>query len=420
MSQGPSSSPETSMAPYLPDNTLGIQGGLYIPLRSGAYVGIGAAQRRLDNVLEDGSGVWQSVTGARINMPLLRDRGFALQASREEQYNFVAQTRMADYQAAVAFAAHNSALAFAYELYTAALLRQYEKALHRVESLLSETERRVELETTAKYQLYPAEMNVHFKIDDLRQYAAVYTNAHNSLELAAGGVKLPYSDAKLLKEWAKLCLSTDIDTVIANEGGLPAEIKSKMRELEYNLAREKELSQNCRSSLTLSVGVGYQGENENFGFGSDNLLRDDNMGADISLVWSRPISFEGADTALRAQRARTRIARENLRLVTIEFETKLKLARELFAAAKDRMILVDKAVAAAEKVLNSETERLKLGEGRSRNVLDAQTDLTAAEGRANLASYDVICTFLDIIYTSGVFSGKNNDLTSSMVVTAAE
>jgi outer membrane protein TolC len=72
------------------------------------------------------------------------------------------------------------------------------------------------------------------------------------------------------------------------------------------------------------------------------------------------------------------------------------------AAARDRLDIVDRAVGEARRALDAESERMRLGEGRSRNVLDAQKDLTTAERRANQAALDTVLAILDLLHAAGV------------------
>lgn len=400
--KGPSSAPETGLSPYLSENASGVQGGLLLPVRGGAYIGAGLAQRRLDSALPDGGAAWQSVAGARMSVPLLRDRGFATQKAREQVAAADSAAMSCAVDSVVSDVCHASARAFAYELYAAALFDQHLKALYRVTSLQTETAERVKLRTMAAYQVFPAEMEVQFKFDDVRQAAAVYTNAHNSLELSVGGVSLPYLKASLLGEWATACATADVSRITAERGSIRPEVLQAHLAVQASEARERELAQSVRSDLSFSAGVGYRGENPDFGFGNDNLLSDEKAGVDAAIVWSRPLSFDAEDAKFRAARARTASLRNESRRIEIAVAAECREAEALFKSAVDRLETVSRAVDLAEKVLQSEADRLGLGEGSSRNVLDAQTDLTSAEGRANLAAYDVVCSFLDLMLALGV------------------
>lgn len=401
-SRGPSDAPATGLSPAFTDDALGAYAGLSAPVAGFAYLGAGAAQRRLDSALPDGSAVWQSIGGVRLSVPLLRDAGFASQRAREDAADETALQHDAYAAAAMASMGHDVAAAYAYELYAAALVAQYSKALERVEALLGETAERVRLETMAKYQVYPAEMEVQFKRDDVRQYETARTNAHHALELAAGGAAIPAPPDGLLGRWAAACATADVARIVATLGGERPEIAAARRAVMVSEARERELAESARSSLSLSAGVGYQGEGDGFGVGSEAMLRDDRVGADVALVWSRPLSFDNEEAAVRAQRRRTAALRETLRRLQSEAAAQRLQSEARLRSAVARMATVSDAVEAASMALSAESERLGLGEGRSRNVLDAQTDLTSAEGRANLAAYDLVCSFLDLMLASGV------------------
>ena len=404
LSRGPNAAPESSLASSVNDDAMALQGGVLLPLRSGAYVGLGLAQRRLENALDDDSSCGQSLAGVRLSVPLLRDRGFAVQAAREESADADAERMVRLCATELQTLGHGALIAFATELYASASLQSTYEALNRVQVLLKETTERVELKTTAEYQVFPAEMEVAFRRDDVRRAEAVLTNAHHRLELAVGGVRLPLAGhtGANLRAWAEQCLSLDAAAIAKQAGGERPEITAARQALASARAAERGTSQATRSSLSLTAGVGYQAENENGGFGNDNLLRDDRVGADIALVWSRPLSFDAEDAACRAARARTVSAGAALRNLQIAELAQQREAMTLLVAARERLALVDGAVESARRALAAETQRLRLGEGRSRNVLDAQNDLTSAVDRANLAAYDLVCAFTDVMLAYGV------------------
>ena len=77
-------------------------------------------------------------------------------------------------------------------------------------------------------------------------------------------------------------------------------------------------------------------------------------------------------------------------------------AQTLFVAACRRLASVDRAVEEAQGSLDAESERFRLGEGRSRLVLDAQKDLSAANRSANAAAAQVIRAFINKSYAAGI------------------
>jgi len=76
-------------------------------------------------------------------------------------------------------------------------------------------------------------------------------------------------------------------------------------------------------------------------------------------------------------------------------------AEAAYRAALRRMDQVESAVDNAVKTLEAERERFRLGEGRSRNVLDAQEDLTKAELRRNAAAADLLRAAAALDYAAG-------------------
>ena len=401
-SRGPSAAPESSLVPRLGGEAASLQAGMLLPLRAGATLGAGASQRYLFDAdgFED---LGQSVAGLRMEIPLLRDRGFRLQRLRQAALDAAAGAATARAGAVAAAMAREALVRYAVWLYADADVREYEQSVKRVERLLAETAGRVALETLAEYQVFTAQMEVSFRQEELRQAQAARDNAGHSLAALLGGLlpEAPADGPAALRAWASLNATGDVARLMAL-----AEPRAELREAaetvrsaeQLGLAREEE----TRASLALVAGVGYQGEDENGGLGRDNLLADERAGVEVALVWSRPFAFDAERAAVRAQAAETRAARAEQRRIGLEIAAAQAQALASLAAARDRLGLVDRAVDQARRALDAETERMRLGEGRSRNVLDAQKDLTTAERRANLAALDTILACLDLLHAAGV------------------
>lgn len=399
LSSGPVESETAGLASPVSASEAALDGSARIPVRSGAYIGLGASHRKLDS-----SGMapsyWQTSAGMRLEAPLLRNRGFAAQRALERQGDARMAMGLGNWGNTLALAQRDALAAFAYELYSGAVLEQYEKALRRVEILLEESRERVGLKTMAEYQLYPTEMEVRFKLDDVRKCAAAYTNAHKALELAAGGVRTPYAESPLLLRWAKMCVGADLDSVASSLARRHPAIEAAEAEVAQLEAKRDELGDSAKSSLGFSAFAGVKSDSR--ARDADGALRTDDASYEAALVWSRPFSFEGEEASLRASAHRLAASRRRLVRLRSEIETEKELCKALFLAASERFGASYEAVEYASKALMAETERLSLGEGGSRNVLDAQSDLTDAEGRSNQAAYDVIVSFLDYLVAAGV------------------
>ncbi len=100
--------------------------------------------------------------------------------------------------------------------------------------------------------------------------------------------------------------------------------------------------------------------------------------------------FRSEKARVKAHQARIEELREQLKEIELHIRAESKEARIQFEKARERFELVSSAVEAAGKTLNAEKERFRLGEGRSRNVLDAQRDMTQAIQRQMRIAADLL------------------------------
>ena len=401
--QGPAAAPESTLVPRFGGDAAGIQAGLLVPLRAGAYLGVGAAQRYLFEAdgFED---LGQSVAGIRLEVPLLQNRGFRTQRFNQEARDASAAAAVAEARSVARLVARDALVHYAAWLYAAADVRESLAALARVERLLEETSGRVELETIAEYQVFAAQMEVRFRQEELRQSRTLLAQAGQALGTRLGGVEVAgriAGDPALLRDWASRCATNGIEQVSVLAGERPERLRARHAVAAADRLREA-VREGLRSNLALQAGVGFQAEDAGGGFGSDPMLDDDRAGVEVALVWSRPLAFDAEEARLRAQQARLDAARAGLREIELLITEEQARAREAVEAARDRLGIVDHAVEDARRALVAEEQRLSLGEGRSRNVLDAQKDLTTAERRANAAAYDLILAYTDLLAAFGV------------------
>ena len=141
--------------------------------------------------------------------------------------------------------------------------------------------------------------------------------------------------------------------------------------MQLNQARDR-----IRSDLSLRADTVWQGEDPTNPFGHDRYVSDRHVGAVVTLTWRRPLGFRTEKARVDIHLARLAELREQLRETRLGIEADLEVAERDFGLAREQLALVTQAVKQAEKTLSAEDERFRLGEGRSRNVLDAQKDLT--------------------------------------------
>jgi outer membrane protein TolC len=100
-------------------------------------------------------------------------------------------------------------------------------------------------------------------------------------------------------------------------------------------------------------------------------------------------------------------------LAEINRELQIRLTADLAAAHRDftgsgeRLNEITIAVEQARRTLEAEAERFRLGEGRSRNVLDAQNDLTKAYRARNTIVAALMKAHSDFMFASGYGTDNN-------------
>ena len=79
----------------------------------------------------------------------------------------------------------------------------------------------------------------------------------------------------------------------------------------------------------------------------------------------------------------------------------MQSAMEAYMVLIGRLKLLDQAMQAAKQTVAAEDERFRLGEGTSRNALDAQKDLTSALNRQARAAADILRALADYRHAAG-------------------
>lgn len=400
-SEGPVTTPGAWTPGDYPGHAVSAQAGVVLPLRPGVKIGAGVAQRRLlePDGFED---LGQTTAGVRMELPLQRDRGFRSQNWRQSAADETAAALAEQVQATRQRVTRDVLQAYAGLLHAAADLREASNAVQRVQALGDETAARVALKATAEYQLFSARLEIAFRQEELRQAHAVLANARHRLEQVVGqpaAAQALVADPAALRVWAADCAG------LAERAPQPLE-RPELRRAERLCAaadwQSRVAREQTRSDVALGAGVGYQAEDEAGGFGREPLLDRQRGGFEAAIVWRRPWSFDAEKARVRASEADADALRAALRALRLQIAAEQAQAAVRYAAACDRLGWVDAAVAEGRRALAAEEERLRLGEGRSRNVLDAQKDLTDAERRANAAALDTVAAFLELLHARGV------------------
>ncbi len=384
------------------NNAFAVKGGLEVPVRPGAYLGIGAAERYLEEPGDDRDHLLQTLLGVQLRVPLLRDRGFR-QWSVEEamalaEYN-EAVSRLLSVSQKLRFDLTRGYIAV-YE--ALASYRVAQEATGRFQALLDEAKELVELEVVPQYQLHAAQMELELRREEELQAKQVHAvNQVRLWRLVAAEEPTPLrEDPAFLVAWAgQVALSPDyaLQSVLGARGVY----REQLSQLVLAEARVDRAQDNLRPDLSVNVAGTWQGEDDDSLLGGNRTLSGRHVGGEVSLVWRRPLRLRAERSELRRTQAQVAELRERLRDTELQVLADLQTAVLEFNTAQKRLQLVSRAVTAAERTLSAERERFRLGEGRSRYVLDAQKDLTQVRQREMRVAAALLRAHAGFEYASG-------------------
>lgn len=378
-----------------------------VPLRPGIYAGAGVSEQYLVNPADGIAPGYRTLVGAQLRIPLIQDRGFS--AWRQKQVR-MQDLRVASLARQVeTFQAVRHAVELAYINYLVELANAATAQLagDRARELLKEAEELVRLKVVPEYQLAPARLELALRREECRA-------ASQAIEVAR--VRL----LQVIGSTPPAPLTTNAEALVARTAGiqLPVtaltaqtfEARGAMREIgalsKAAAAETRLLEDRLRADLSLTVRGVWAAEDA----ASDTtpgLLSGDRSSAAAVLVWTRPWSQTGDRARLRESRAREAQLADMRRELLNRLNADFAAACHDFDGARERLKDITMAVEQARLTLEAESERFRLGEGRSRNVLDAQNDLTKAYRSRNAVIAALLKGRSDYMYASGYGMGSN-------------
>jgi outer membrane protein TolC len=379
---------------------LAAEGGFSAAVRGGAR--LDATLTRWQALDRSDGDDFHDAAGVGLDVPLVRDRGFRSQDWRVDAAARAVDAARARAEAEWQDTCREVTRAYADWLLALAERTESERALGRVTNLLAEAEERERLAVIPAYQLHTTRMEVSLRREDLRQSLASLQQARLRLAETVGAdlpADLAATDGEL-QAWAAACAAGRTGTLAraaaARTDDLP-ELRAAAAEVAAAEARIRLAREDLRPDVSLVAGVGCALDD-----GPDAGSDDATVGWEVSAVWRRAWERVGERAALDAATADRDAAAADRRTAVVAAVASLGRAREALQSASERLDLVDAAVAEARLSLEAEGERFRLGDGRSRNVLDAQKDLTAAVRRANAAAADTARAFADLVRAAGL------------------
>ena len=385
----------------LTNNATELQGGVAMPLQPGAYVSLGAAERWYDNP-EDQDAYYQTLVGLRIRIPLGRDRGFL-------QWDLDRERTLAEWHATVAELTQvlqtlrrDTEKAYLGLQEAHALASVATEAAERFQKLFDEATELVRLKVVPEYQIAPALMELELRRADQVLNQRRTEAARITLHRVVGEdveVKTVLKPIELVA-WANdegLPKPQDFEAILETRGNY----RLILARLQAARADARQAEDDQRPDVSLHLGATWQGEHEPLPLGNDHITSDKHVGGEVTLVYTRPLGYR-AENARRAQKkARVGELNENLRDTAVSVRAELRTGELFFRHAARRLAILSKARDAALTTLKAENERFRLGEGRSRNVLDAQKDLTTINQRLTQTAAELLRARMDYAYATG-------------------
>lgn len=402
VTEDPGDVPFSSASFDIPANAASAQAGVEAPLVSGVYGGAGASYRALRTAGDD-DGDDSASAGARLRIPLLRDRGFAVNRLDVGTLTLEESVAAYSFQSALQDALTSVVGAYANVLFRVADAAEVSNALARAEQLVEDATARAELEDVAEYQVFPARYEAATRQEELAEARTQILVARKNLLHAIGAeptddpfdTLAPEAASDALSDWTAALNAADISPLLAAEPEkacpevLAAEAAWQAERSRVSAAKEAE-----KSSLDLLVGAGWQSEE------NSTTLHDAGYG--VSLVFSRPLSRDGSRAKIEAASARAAAASHAYAAAILAARVRHDKAVAALESARGRCRLALATVEAARRVLDAENERFSIGEGSSRNVLDAQKDLTTARRRALSVSLEVVSAMAELYRACGI------------------
>jgi outer membrane protein TolC len=390
----------------LTDDAHELAAGIEVPLRPGAYLSFGAAETLL---FDGGAGydqLYQSLLGVRLRVPLLRDRGFV-------QFDQARLRALAEYDGAandligvMQTLRHEVELAYVDAYSTLASCDVAKRATERFRVLLEQARELSRLKVMPAYQVFPAEMELSLRQEEEQQARQVHEVSLIRLQQSIGDglpVTLGYGPERLVELAAGLGDLSDVDLEQCLERH--GSYRRLLNLIDAARADQRQALDDLRPDLSLNAAVNWRAEDPELPFASHAILSDEPVGGELVVVWQQPLMHRAATSRLSGSRARISELKHEIETERSSLKADMQSAMEAYKVLSGRLKLLAQAKEAAQQTVAAEDERFRLGEGTSRNALDAQKDLTTTLNRQASAAADILRALADYRHAAGYPGG---------------
>ncbi|MCQ2397421.1 MAG: TolC family protein, partial [Lentisphaeria bacterium] len=319
------------------------QAGVLVPIEGGAYVSGGGVFRRWFDPDAEYDDMYQHMLGLNVQIPLLRDRGFALYGHRRTAAaarHFAAVNRYASLWHEVRRDVENAYIAVCL---AEANLRVRQEATKRFERLHRDASELARLKNIPDYQVQTALRDLQTGRED--QIAAEQSRDAALLELArlVGVEALPEnlscsSDILLqaaleLKDFPE----ADVEKALEDRG------ESRALDFDVMAAQAEQAleEENHRDQITLNMGVNWMGDSTRGPFGAYRESTEHHWGGEIMVVWTRPLDYTGENARIFKAEARMEELAARKEAMRVKITAEIRTAEIRCRAAVRRLESVD-------------------------------------------------------------------------------
>lgn len=381
--------PGSSLGSGILANGMTFETGIERALRPGVFVGAGVAERRLTKLGAGQDDLYQSIAGVQLRVPLLKNRGHAEWVWERRAAEAAVSVATQDVTTVLQQLCLETDTAFIDLVEATTGLDAYRKSAQRAKALAAEAEELVRLKAVPAYQVHAARLDAALGEEQVAMAEHACQVARIRLHALVGDLPASLDTVGGLMEWAGRCPPAppiDLEDACRRRGAMAA-AEALVEEAQAAAGGAREA---MRTDLSLTFSAAWQAEDPDQPWGSRAQDDAESLGADAAIVWRAPLERRRERATWRAREAlvaeREALCDQQRRWVAAELDE----SSRALDSARERLGLVRAAVEDAASALEAEAERFRLGEGRSRNVLDAQKDLIAAVLRRDAAAAAVL------------------------------
>ncbi len=384
-------------------NALEGEAGIVLPVAAGAYLSAGAVTRRVFEPEGAYDPFYQNLAGVSLLVPLWRDRGFAMLGYRRASALATYNGEVWRLRGVAQSVRHQVELAYINACEALAAYEVTRGATARFERLAQEARDLAGLETIPKYQVQETERDLQVGREDEEVARSAHLVKLAQLAAVVGLEKplerLSCTPQEFLAAAAEIQAmpNVSLDVAFARRG----DVQAVASDIEAAEAQRGLYEEEQRDEVNLGMGVNWEDDSRRGPYSSYRGETRHHWGGEVVLSWTRPLGRTGSEARAARWEARVRELTARLRAARVSLASELSVAERNYKSALERLKIINAGVEAARQTVAANQERFRLGEGSSKDVLDAQKNLTTVLQRQTAAAAALLRARADLNYAMG-------------------